>query len=248
MPIHRIVEQFCMASARCTDVRDLFSNTEAAVRELGFDRLALVHGLWFRRPSHRLIRIDNFGDFADLFVDRHYYRDDPALFACQRINTAFAWSDMCRLIPFTPRREAIMVEADRHGLRTGLTLPVSVTGEPPGCCSFVTSRSILPSRWHCRAAALIGAEAFREARRLHGWPEQSSRLPQLSPRKLEILQLAATGKTDLEIAMILSLKRSTVETYMAQLRLAFDVYSRAQLCVCAVRFGLVAFDDAMAGF
>ncbi|MEZ0497314.1 hypothetical protein [Sphingomonas sp. IW22] len=51
------------------------------MRELGFDRLAMVHGVWFRRSNRRLIRIDNFGDFADLFINRHYYRNDPALLA-----------------------------------------------------------------------------------------------------------------------------------------------------------------------
>jgi hypothetical protein len=55
----------------------LFTLTEAAIRELGFDRLALVHGLWFRRPSPALIRLDNFGEYADLFIERRLYEDDP---------------------------------------------------------------------------------------------------------------------------------------------------------------------------
>ena len=75
-----------------------------------------------------------------------------------------------------------------------------------------------------------------------------SNVPVLSNRKLEILRFAAIGKTDPEIALILGLSRLTIETYMAQLRQAFDVYTRTQLCVTALRLGLIAFDDAISGF
>jgi DNA-binding CsgD family transcriptional regulator len=202
--------------------RDLFALTEAAAREIGFPRLAMVHGLWFRRPSPRLIRLDNFGEWGDLFIERKYYRDDPALLACQRINTAFAWTDIPKLIAMAQNHLRIFREAQRHGLRTGFTLPVGVMGEPHGCCSFASDASDLPSRWYRRAAALIGADAFREARRLHGFPARAKQLPPLSDRKLECLELVAIGKTDPEIAMILGLKDSTVRSYMVQLRRDFD--------------------------
>jgi DNA-binding CsgD family transcriptional regulator len=244
----RLIEDFEEECGVCATPGELFDLTEAAARDLGFDRLAMVHSLWFRCPEKRLIRLDNFGEFADLFITRKYYQYDPALLACQRINTAFTWTQMCKLIRFDRRHEVVLREAGRHGLCIGMSLPVSVVGEPPGCVSFATRNAALPSRWRCRAAALIGASAFREARRLHGYPGRAMQFPHLSPRKLEILQLAALGKTDPEISIILGLARSTIETYMTQLRQTFDVYSRTQLCVAALRFGLIAFDDAISGF
>jgi len=245
---YRMVENFDVECVNCRSKRELLALTEAAVGELGFDRLAMVHALWFRRPKRRLIRLDNFGEFAEIFIARKYYLCDPALQSCQQVNTAFAWAQMPKLILFDQRHEAILREARRHGLRVGMSLPVGVIGEPPGCCSFATKRHDLPARSHCYAATLIGASAFREARRLHGFPARAAKVPMLSPRKLEILQLAALGKTDPEIGTILGIKRSTVEFYMSQMRLAFDVYSRTQLCVAALRFGLVAFEDAIPGF
>ncbi|MDB5584959.1 MAG: LuxR-family transcriptional regulator [Bradyrhizobium sp.] len=245
MSLHRLVEEFAERARACMNSRDLFALTEAAAREIGFPRLAMVHGLWFRRPSHRLIRLDNFGEWADLFIERKYYRDDPALLACQRINTAFPWTAICELVDLARNHLKILGEAERHGLRTGFTLPVGVMGEPHGCCSFVTDASELPSPWYCRAAALIGADAFREARRLHGFPARAKLLPQLSDRKLQCLELVAIGKTDPEIAMILGLKDSTVRSYMVQLRQDFDVFSRTQLATEALRFGLVGYDDAI---
>ncbi len=245
MSLHRVVDFYSTQCVRCQNVRDLFTLTDAAVRELGFDRWAMVHALWFRRPSKRLIRMDTFGEFADIFIEREYYRHDPALLACQRINNAFPWSHIRKLIAFGREQQIVMREARHHNLRMGLTMPVGVTGEPPGCISFVTSKLELPSRWHCRAAELIGGEAFREARRLHGFPGCARTVPDLSPRKREILELAAQGKTDPEIASILDIGKPTVRTHMTELRYIFDVYCRTQLANAALRLGLVSFDDAL---
>lgn len=244
MSLHRVVEYYASKCGHCVTTRDLFNLTDAAVRELGFDRWALVQGLWFRRPSKHLIRMDTFGEFADIFIKREYYRYDPALLACQRTDKPFPWTHVHKLIPFMRQQKIILREACRHNLKIGLTVPLGVTGEPPGCFSFVTSKSKLPSRWHQRAAALIATDAFHEARRLHGFPARAEQVPHLSPRKLEILQLNALNKTDPEIAMILGIATPTVRTYMTELRQLFDVYGRTQLATAALRFGLVAFEDA----
>jgi len=243
--LHRAIEEFASRSRACTNAHDLFALTEAAARGLGFSRVALVHGLWFRCPSRRLIRMDNFGEWADIFIERKYYLQDPALLACQRTNTSFAWTEIPELLSLTKHQCEILAEAQRHGLSTGFTLPVGVIGEPNGCCSFTRDRSDLPSRWYCRAAALIGAHAFREARRLHGFPARAKRPPRLGRRKLECLRYLAIGKTDGEIATILGLEVRTIRTYMTLLRRDFDVVSRTQLAVEALRYGFISYDDAI---
>jgi DNA-binding CsgD family transcriptional regulator len=245
MSLHRLVENYSTLCGRCDTPDALFDLTLDAARELGFPRLALVHGLWFQRPDRQLIRIDNFGEWADLFVEREYYRDDPVLLACQRENKAFPWTDLARLVPFGPRQRLILAEASRHGLCNGFTLPVGVAGEPTGCCSFSCDMRQLPSPWRCRAAALIAAEAFHEARRLHGFPARARQLPHLSKRELECLRLIAIGKTDDVIATILSLSVKTIRSYAASLRRKFNVSSRQQLAVDALRFALISYDEAI---
>src|SRR3546814_3363059 len=85
-------------------------------------------------------------------------------------------SDVCssdllrRELPPDPKQARILNEAIHHGLRIGFTVPVSVPGEPAGCCTFATGASELPPAELCRAAAWIADEAFAEARRLHGYP------------------------------------------------------------------------------
>jgi len=245
MSMHRVVEQFSRACLLCSTADDLLALTADAASELGFNRVALVHGLWFRRPDRQLVRMDTFGEWADIFIDRRYYLDDPALLACQRTNAAFTWGEVANFIPFGSKQITILAEAERHGLRNGITLPAGVMGEPTGCCSFSCDRSELPSRWRCRAAALIGADAFREARRIHGLPVPLRHLPALSRRKLECLRLIAEGWSDKQIALALGLSPATVCTYVAMLRRDFDVVSRVQLAVEALRFALIGYDDAI---
>ncbi|WP_296615398.1 LuxR family transcriptional regulator [Sphingomonas sp.] len=241
-----LIEHFAELAARTTRAADLFAHTEAAARELGFPLLALVHGLAFRLPQHGLIDLNNFGSWEETFVRRKYYLDDPALLAAQRTNTAFAWSAIRKLVPLGDRHRHILEDAARHGLGNGYTLPVGVIGEPHGCCTFATKGPDLPPVANRRAAALLGAEAFNAARRLHGFPARSAAVPLLSRRKLECLRYVAIGKTDAEIAIILGLKESTVRTYMAMLRKDFDVVSRSQLVAAALRFGFIGYDDAIA--
>lgn len=248
MPFARLMTQFSEACQRTTKVADLLSLTEAAARELGFSRVAMVHGMAFRTPGRGLIHMENFGEWAEIFVRRHYYRDDPGLLAAQRTNASFGWEAIRGMIPFAERQSVILREAARHGLRNGYTVPMGVPGEPHGCCSFATDAEELPPLVHRMTASWIAAEAFREARRLHGFPMRAVDLPRLGRRKLECLRWLALGKTDPEIAIILGLSPATIRSYMALLRRDFDVVSRSQLIVIALRAGLVAYDDAIPSF
>src|SRR3546814_11837918 len=89
MSLHRLVESFSIACVKCREPTELLALSEAVVRELGFDRLALVHGLWLRRSSPNLIRLDNFREYANIFIERRHYEHDPALLDRQPTNSDF---------------------------------------------------------------------------------------------------------------------------------------------------------------
>lgn len=243
MQLHRLVETFDEKARRCHNFKELSELISLTVPDLGFQKFSLIQWLWFRAPKSSLICIDNYGDYGEKFVAREDYLYDPVRLACQRTSRAFVWGDIPSMISLKQRQHHILERAGQYGLRSGLTLPIATVGEPSGACSFATSSGDLPSRWHCRAAVLIGSSAFHEARRLCGYPARAIDPPIISLRKQEILQFAAIGKTDPEIAMILGLSKNTIETYIRQLLRSLDVYNRTQLCVKALRLGLIAFDD-----
>jgi LuxR family quorum-sensing system transcriptional regulator CciR len=123
-------------------------------------------------------------------------------------------------------------------------MPANVPGEPGGSCSFAVRRGAsLPTR-NLMSAELIGAHAFRAARRLNSFGA-ARRAPRLSRRERQCLALVAAGKSDWESAVILGLSVETVRQYVKRARAAYDVVSRAQLVVHGLRDALISFDEAI---
>jgi two-component system, NarL family, response regulator NreC len=61
----------------------------------------------------------------------------------------------------------------------------------------------------------------------------------LSDREREIFQLIAEGKTNMDIAALLSVSPSTVETPRAHIMDKLDLHSAAEIVLYAVRKGVI---------
>ncbi len=64
--------------------------------------------------------------------------------------------------------------------------------------------------------------------------------PTLSARELEVLQLIVNGKSNKDIAIMLSLSANTVAVHRANIMQALDIHNTAELVVYAIRNGLVS--------
>lgn len=64
-------------------------------------------------------------------------------------------------------------------------------------------------------------------------------IPNLTPRQIEILQLAANGKSDSEIAVELHLGRQGVKSHMRQIFERLGVNNRTKAVVLAWRHRLI---------
>ena len=214
-------------------------------RELDFDYFALLHHAALASARPGLIRVDTYpsgweGELAFLGL----LGADPVHHACTRTNVGFAWAELPGLTTIGRRQREILEQGRRFGIGDGFTVPANVPGEPGGSCSFAVrpGRALPAGRLHC--AELIGAHAFRAARRIHDYPA-SRRRPHLSQRERQCVRLVATGKTDWEIAAILRISVETAHQYVKRARAAYDVVSRAQLAACGLRDALVSFDEAI---
>ena len=68
----------------------------------------------------------------------------------------------------------------------------------------------------------------------------ADRFDTLSEREREVLQLVAEGRSSKEIAGILSVSPTTVETHRAHIMQKLDLHSTAELVLYAVRRGVIA--------
>ena len=67
----------------------------------------------------------------------------------------------------------------------------------------------------------------------------ADRYETLSEREREIFQLIAEAKSNKEIASMLNISLSTVETHRAHIMEKLDVHSAAEIVLCAVRRGVI---------
>jgi len=244
MPLERLIAQHRKSVRAARRDRDILTDTIDAVRELGFDRVALVQMVWFVRQDGQYFCLDNYGEWHDIFLARQYYRRDPVHLAVLRTNRCFAWNELGSILGRSRVHRPILAEAARHGLRRGITVPIGLPGEPSGSGSLATDACELPPSDRCRAAAWIVDEAFAEVRRIYGYPcAIRDDPPPLSPRRLECLRLAALGHSDAEIALRMGVALSTVLTHMKFLRQTFAVRRRSQLARIALQQGLIGVDE-----
>src|SRR6185436_13350045 len=77
--------------------------------------------------------------------------------------------------------------------------------------------------------------------RLGALGEADSALPaQLTTRELEVLQLIVHGKSNKEIAAVLSLSANTIAVHRANIMQTLGIHNTAELVVYAIRQGLVS--------
>ena len=70
--------------------------------------------------------------------------------------------------------------------------------------------------------------------------ERPAKLPALTTRELEVLQLIVLGKSNKDIAVVLGLSANTVAVHRSNLMQALGTHNTAELVVYAIRNGLVA--------
>ena len=243
--MRRLADRFGEEAATCASLAQLRNLLADASRDLGFDHFALLHHASLGSPRGQYVRIDNYPEgWVKELLNSRLAVDDPIHLASRHINTGFGWEEVGSIIRLTSRHKSILARSRRFGLGGGFTVPANVPGEPSASCSFAVRRSTALPVERLRCAELIGAHAFRAARRIHRIARPGER-PHLSRRELQCLRLVALGKTDWEIARILGISVETARQYVKRARAAYDTVSRTQLVVYGLRDSWISFDEAI---
>ena len=243
--MRRLADRFTEWASSCSSLSQLRSVLKKASAQLGFDYFALLHHSSLERSGGELVRIDNYPDgWVDELLGEGLAADDPVHFASRRSNAGFAWAEIETIVALSALQRSILSRSTRFGLGDGFTVPVNVPGEPSGSCSFAVRNGRSLPRGRLMCAELVGAHAFRAARRIHDLPRRRAR-PHLSRRELECVRLAAAGKTDFEIALILGIAHETARQYLKRARAAYDVVTRSQLVVHALFDEWVGFEEVL---
>lgn len=243
--VKRLSDRFAEAAGSCPDLAELRALLGDAALELGFHHFALLHHSSLGSPGGPRVRIDNYPEpWVAEIVGGNLATHDPVHSASRRMSSAFDWQELGSIIRLGDRHRAILERSRHYGIGAGFTVPANVPGEPSGSCSFAVKAGAELPRGRLLCAELIGAHAFRAARRILRFPKAEDR-PHLSRREIECLRLVAAGKSDWEAARILGISVETARQYVKRARCAYDVVTRTQLVVHGLRDEWVSFEDAI---
>jgi LuxR family quorum-sensing system transcriptional regulator CciR len=242
-----VVQDFVTMAAGASNMVDLRSLIESAVRQLGFDYFAIVHHVLFGRPEDEHVRLTNYPLEWVGYVRELPKLTDPVVRAAERMSSGFKWDQLDSLLKVTPAEADYMRQAARHGICQGFTVPNHVPGETFGSCSFSVRDGRPFPEASISAAQALGSFAFEAARKLlKQRPGQNYLQPApLSERQRECLLFVARGKSDSVIADLLAIRPKTVNEHIEAAKRRYSVATRSQLLVRALFRSEICFSEVI---
>jgi len=245
------VQSFVRDANRVTEIGELQTLLEGAVRDLGFDYFALVHHVNIYQAKGDIVYMFDYPQaWAETIDSRGYFTDDPVFMACQKSAAPFTWTDVPNLLTLSERQLEILESAKSAGLGEGFTVPIHIPGEFTGSCTFSTRAGRQIPFMALPAAYYVGSFAFEAARRVvrrestaKKSGDDARKHPRLTRRQLDCVLLAGRGKSDKDVAQILGITHHSVHQHMEDAKRKYEVATRMQLIVRALFDSQLAFAD-----
>jgi len=191
-----------------------FLDTVCAEHELDFAAYAGMNPI--QQSVHGFVNYPD--EWQTRYVEQGYQHKDPALLMASRSIAPVDWQRLRKETSF----QTIMQAAHDFGIsEQGLTIPVRGPYGDVGL--FSVTRNCSDREWRLLKTSIIG-DLQTAAVHLHDHVMQSSILtrklthPSLSEREIEILQWVAAGKSQQDVADILSISNRTIEVHLRSCR------------------------------
>jgi LuxR family quorum-sensing system transcriptional regulator CciR len=246
MALQAMAPQFARVVEAAGDADELGDALRVMTGELGFQYFALTHHVDVAAAGGKAIRLHNYPDrWADYYDAHALAVSDPVHRASHVTSIGFRWSKISQMIPLTPGDRRVLRLGCEQGIGDGFTVPAHVPGEARGSCSFASEAGRPVCEAMLPEAQLAGAFAFEAARRL--WSRRghfdAGSDPLLTDRQRDCLLWVARGKSDWEIAQILSISEETVARHVKQACARYGVNKRTLLAMRTLFDGTLSFTD-----
>lgn len=176
-------------------------------------------------------------EYVDRYVEKNYVAYDPVITELRRNLNPYSWGDIRQNRDLAKFEKEIMDEGREFNAHDGFMIPIVTLS---GSVSIFSACGLEPNLSQRARSALeiIGIyshHALRRALIQHQREEQAHK--PLSAREREVMQWVAMGKTDEEIAEILSLTTRTVTFHVESAKKKLDTYRRTYAVVQAIHVG-----------
>ncbi len=178
-------------------------------------------------------------DWQAHYVKQGFQHKDPALLMASRSIAPVDWQRLRKESMF----EKILLAGQEFGIpEQGLTIPVRGPYGDVGL--FSVTRNCTDHDWKLLKASILG-DLQHAAVHLHDHVMKTNILtrrlthPSLSIREIEILQWVAAGKSQQDVADILSISNRTVEVHLRSCRMKLGALTTAQAVGRAIGLSMI---------
>lgn len=239
MPVNFIEQMSSVLDA--SDEAAWFDAVTQLSNSWGFSQVMMA---FLPRPGMRLedafIQTNYSSAWRQRYNDHNMAYFDPTVAHCMTRAAPLVWSPE---LFATEQQQTMYEEAQSHGLRAGITLPIHGPRQEVGLLCFVNdsdpagdfrrdANHVLPNLVLLRDLVLDTSQ-----RHLNGHAQ--SLIPKLTPREKECLKWTALGKSTWEISHILNCSEAVVNFHMKNIRAKFGVNSRRAAAVIATQMGII---------
>lgn len=212
-----------------------FLDTICETHELDFAAYAGMNPI--EQTVHGFVNYPD--EWQTRYVEQGFQHKDPALLMARRSIAPVDWQRLRSEASF----QTIFREAHDFGIaEQGLTIPVRGPYGDVGL--FSVTRNCSDQEWKMLKTDIL-SDLQSAAVHLHDHVMTASALtrkliqPSLSAREIEILQWAAAGKSQQDIADILSISNRTVEVHLRSCRSKLAALTTPQAVGRAIGLGLI---------
>ncbi|HEY1546075.1 MAG TPA: LuxR family transcriptional regulator [Xanthobacteraceae bacterium] len=179
-------------------------------------------------------------EYVERYVEKNYVIHDPIVTELRRTTRPYSWGDVRGGRDLKKSQRTIIDEGREFGAHDGLIIPIMTLSGSRALFSPCGRDPDLSPR--ARAALeIIGIYSHHALMRalVERQRDEVAHTP-LTPREREILQWVAVGKTDEEIADILSISTTTVTSHVENAKQKLDAFRRTYAVVQAIRLGEIS--------
>ena len=176
-------------------------------------------------------------EYTEHYENENYLAKDPVVLELSRTMDAYSWGDVRQSQVLSRKQNHIIDEGREFGATDGFMVPIhSLSGE---LSIFSTCGEDPDLSKSARAAleilGMYGFEALKRTRLKQR--HQAPAYQPLTQREREVMQWVAVGKTDDEIAEILSVATTTITFHLQNTRRKLNACNRTYAVVKAIQFG-----------
>ncbi len=232
MSIETAAFAFIEQISACEDSDKIARQFRGLLEGMGFDRLIVSD---IKDPANKPLKLSSWpDDWRIRYRERGFFYRDPVVFDTLHHTEPFTWEEAIERHR-NPGVTRFFDEARDFGMHHGLVIPIHGACRYRGIVSVAGEHVALDPR--SRAAIhLMAIYCHDRLTRLRPADQPDAHI-RLTPRERECLHWAAVGKTDDEIASILTISTTTAHWHIENAKRKFDVATRVQAVMAAYRAG-----------